>query len=228
MIRVLTWNVHGGLGLDGVQDFSRTVDHIVGISPDIAALQEVEGRNRPGKSLPMAILRDRLGHEGISAATITAPDGEYGQVLVGRWPFSEVEIYDLSVGAFEPRRAIAATAHLPDGPLRVVATHLGLRFGERRKQITALCQAIDDERPTVLMGDFNNWIRFRSAHVLLEQRLFTFTPIRTYPAWLPLLALDRIYCRPAAMIAGARAITTARALSDHLPVLAELRYPVGA
>ena len=223
VIRLLTWNVHGGLGLDGVRDFSRIVDHIAAIDADIVALQEVEGRNRGDRSLPMAIIRDRLGHEGISASTITAPDGEYGQVLLCRWPLVDVVTHDLSIGRFEPRRAIAGTAQTPAGELRVIATHLGLRFGERRRQVKALCAALDDERPTVLMGDFNDWIRYRSAKALLEQEFAEFTKLRTYPARVPLLALDRIFCRPAGMLIRAEVYGSEPLYSDHVPLGATLQ-----
>jgi endonuclease/exonuclease/phosphatase family metal-dependent hydrolase len=223
IVRVLTWNVHGGVGLDGVRDFSRIVEHIAAINADIVALQEVEGRNRGARSLPMAIIRDRLGLEGISASTIAALDGDYGQVLLSRWPLVDVETHDLSIGPYEPRSAVAATAQTPAGELRVIATHLGLRFGERTRQVKALCNALDDKRPTVLMGDFNDWIRYRSAQVLLEQQFAEFTKLRTYPARLPLFALDRIFCRPAGMLAHAKVFSSAPLLSDHLPLGATLQ-----
>jgi endonuclease/exonuclease/phosphatase family metal-dependent hydrolase len=222
-IRVLTWNVHGGLGLDGVRDFSRIVDHIAAIDADIVALQEVEGRNRGDRSLPMTIIRDRLGHEGITASTITAADGDYGQILLCRWPLVEAVTYDLSIGRFEPRRAVAATAQTPAGDLRVIATHLGLRFGERSRQVKALCGALADERPTVLMGDFNNWIRYRSAQAVLEHEFADFTRLRTYPARVPLFALDRIFCRPAGVLVSAEVFKSEPLFSDHLPLGATLR-----
>jgi endonuclease/exonuclease/phosphatase family metal-dependent hydrolase len=221
-VRILTWNVHGGVGLDGVRDFSRIVDHIVSINPDIVALQEVDGRDRGGRASPMRIIEDRLGHRGVSASTLTAPDGEYGQVLISRWPLVDSAILDLSVGVYEPRRAISATVNAPAGALRVVAAHLGLRFGERAEQVAALCRAIDSERPTVLMGDFNDWVRYRSAQAVLESQFAESTHLRTYPARVPLLALDRIFCRPKGLLKAARTVTSAPLLSDHLPLLAEL------
>ena len=224
IVRLLTWNVHGGVGLDGVRDFSRIVDHIAAIDADIVALQEVEGRNRGDRSLPMTIIRDRLGHEGISASTIEAPDGDYGQVLLSRWPLVEVVTHDLSIGCFERRRALAATAQTPAGELRVIATHLGLRFGERSQQVRALCAALDDKRPTVLMGDFNDWVRYRSAQVLLEQEFAEFTKLRTYPARVPLFALDRIFCRPAGMLVSAEVSKSKPLYSDHLPLVATLQF----
>jgi endonuclease/exonuclease/phosphatase family metal-dependent hydrolase len=221
-VRILTWNVHGGVGLDGVRDFSRVVDHIVSIKPDVVALQEVDGRNRGGRASPMRIIEDRLGHLGVSASTLTAPDGAYGQVLISRWPLVGAEIHDLSVGAYEPRRAISATVQAPNGDIRVIAVHLGLRFGERREQVAALCNAIGKEGPTVLLGDFNDWIRYRSAQAILESHFPEFTRLRTYPARVPLLALDRIFCRPSGLLKHAETVVSAPLLSDHLPLLAEL------
>jgi endonuclease/exonuclease/phosphatase family metal-dependent hydrolase len=224
-IRVLTWNVHGGVGLDGVRDFSRVIDHVATINPDVLALQEVDGRARGGRANPMHIIEDRLGQRGISATTLTAEDGHYGQVLMCRWPLAEIETLDLSIDGYEPRRAIAATASTPKGELRIIATHLGLRFGERKRQIATLCEAVGDTRPTVLMGDFNDWMRYRSAQPILEDIFPAYTRIRTFPARLPLFALDRIFCRPAGLLVRAHAVRTAPLLSDHLPLLAEIRLP---
>lgn len=223
IVRVLTWNVHGGVGLDGVRDFSRIVDHVVAIDPDIVALQEVDSRDRGGRASPMRIIEDRLGQRGISASTLTAPDGEYGQVLLSRWPLIDAETHDLSVGSYEPRRAISAVARTPGGELCVVAAHLGLRFGERRQQVTTLRRTVSGERPTLLMGDFNDWFRYRSAQAQLETCFDDYTRLRTYPARVPVFALDRIFCRPSGLLKSARTITSAPLLSDHLPLLAELQ-----
>ena len=94
--------------------------------------------------------------------------------------------------------------------------------------MTALCDALDDERPTVLMGDFNDWIRYRSAQVLLEQAFAEFTKLRTYPARVPLFALDRIFCRPAGMLMSAEVFKSERQYSDHLPLGATLHLTAGA
>jgi endonuclease/exonuclease/phosphatase family metal-dependent hydrolase len=222
-VRVLTWNVHRAIGMDGVCDFSRVVDHVAAAEADIVALQEVEGRNRGAKSPPMRILQDRLGHEAVEAASISAPDGKYGQVLLCRWPLRGVQTLDLSFGRWEPRRAISALATTPIGDVRIIATHLGLRFGERSRQVEALCASIDDAHPTILMGDFNDWFRYRSVQQALEQWFPSRTVLRTFPARAPVLALDRIYCRPAGMLSRAWTVRSKPLLSDHLPLLAEFR-----
>ena len=45
---------------------------------------------------------------------------------------------------------------------------------------------------------------------------------KTFPAWLPLFALDRVYCRPARFSCEAGPIRKRARSSDHLPVIADL------
>jgi endonuclease/exonuclease/phosphatase family metal-dependent hydrolase len=76
--------------------------------------------------------------------------------------------------------------------------------------------------PTIVMGDFNDWLWAGSVRRTLESVLPRCTHHRTFPAFLPLLRLDRIYMSAAVSLAGCRTDPAARALSDHLPVIAEI------
>src|SRR4051812_34999023 len=106
-VRVMTWNIHGGVGLDGKFVLSRITDAIGRIEADIVALQEVDSRRRlsDGRSV-FDVLREALGGHGIEAKSITTADGDYGQMVIGRRPFGETSIHDISHAAREPRRAI--------------------------------------------------------------------------------------------------------------------------
>jgi endonuclease/exonuclease/phosphatase family metal-dependent hydrolase len=110
----------------------------------------------------------------------------------------------------------------------VIATHLGLRAGERRAQIGALLRALaaHDAPITVVLGDFNHWVpAFRSLREL-DRSLGRAAVLRTFPAWRPLLALDRIWVRPATSLLEVHVHATplARAASDHLPVRATVSF----
>jgi endonuclease/exonuclease/phosphatase family metal-dependent hydrolase len=222
-IRVLTWNVHGGVGMDGVQDYTRAIDCLMGLDADIVALQELDGRKLAAAVTPFEDFRRRLGLHALPVAAITTEDGDYGQLLLSRWPFVASEIHDISLARYEPRRAIVATVRTRLGALRVIATHLGLRTRERRWQAEKLCAlAALSDLPTVLLGDFNDWNRFQTSHGLLERVMPAFTRGRTFPSRRPVFALDRIYCRPSALLGPSRVIRNAHMISDHLPLVAEL------
>jgi endonuclease/exonuclease/phosphatase family metal-dependent hydrolase len=222
-LRVLTWNLHGGVGLDGVRDYSRALDCLMGVEADIIALQEIDGRGWQSTVTPFEDFRQRLGFHGIFATAISAPEGDYGQLLLSRWPLIGCCIHDISMPGCEPRRAIAATVQTGFGGILVIATHLGLRLRERRKQAEILCDlAARSDLPTIMMGDFNDWARFQTTRGRLERIMPAFTRQRTYPSRSPIFALDRIYCRPHRLLGTSRVVKTARIISDHLPLVADV------
>lgn len=222
-VRVMTWNIHGGIGPDRRYDLARVLALIQRADPDILALQEVDSRLVKKEEHPIALLRRVLGHHGISATAITTPDGDYGQVLLSRWPLIDPEVHDISVPGREPRRAITARVDAPAGQLFVVAAHLGLKFTERRRQCAQMAQLSERSRlTTVVLGDFNDWMWPGSVQNVLARHLPGRTPYRTFPAAFPVLKLDRIYCRPAAALVRSWIDHAGRSVSDHLPIIAEI------
>ena len=221
----MTWNINGALGRNPRFDLARVVDYVRRHSPDIVALQEIDSRRARavGMANPFDVLRDALGKHGAHAHAISTADGDYGQALISRWPLAASSVHDLSYPEREPRRAIGADVATPTGMLRVIATHLGLSVRERRAQAQVLLDLLGPlDRPLVVMGDFNDWFWAGSVRRALERVLPRCTRYRTFPAPLPTLELDRIYVSPAVRLAASRTDRSAKALSDHLPVIADI------
>jgi endonuclease/exonuclease/phosphatase family metal-dependent hydrolase len=222
-VTVMTWNIHGGVGPDGRRDLARMLALVRRADPDVLALQEVDARAVQGGEHPIDLFERVLGHRGIRAAAITTADGDYGQVLLSRWPMSGSEVHDISMPGREPRRAIVAIINAPAGRFCVVAAHLGLKFAERRRQCAQMAALIKgSELTTVVLGDFNDWMWPGSVQRVLAQHLPGRSRHRTFPAAFPLLKLDRIYCRPAAALLRSWTDRQASTVSDHLPVMAEI------
>ncbi len=223
-IRCMTWNIHGAVGLNPRFDIQAVVRLIEAWSPDIVALQEVDSRGRAGATDdPFALLQAALGKHGINAHSITTADGHYGQMLISCCPLISDEVHDISAPEREPRRAIRAEIETPAGPVRVVATHLGLSIGERRRQARLLLAlAGGAEMTTIMMGDFNDWFWPGSVRSVLAERFPDRSRFRTFPARCPLLRLDRIYCRPRNALRRLFTDARARHMSDHLPVIADV------
>ncbi|MEQ8708288.1 MAG: endonuclease/exonuclease/phosphatase family protein [Rhodospirillales bacterium] len=228
-IRVLSWNIHGFVGLDGKYDPVRTGQVIDSISPDIAAFQEVDCRgDKAARNQTADSLREAVGDHSHYAWSIVTPDRHYGQMLASRYPIQSGKIHDISMDSQEPRRIIEAVIQAgKKGRIRVLATHLGLKISERRHQNAILRRLIASERtlPLVVMGDFNNWLMERRktglAGVMTDR-----TGLRTFPSRFPLLPLDRIWSRAPGTISQARTYPEYRQASDHLPLTAEIRFPV--
>jgi endonuclease/exonuclease/phosphatase family metal-dependent hydrolase len=187
-------------------------------------LQEVDSRRTlPSGGDPFDLLQERLGKHGVSAHSITTADGHYGQILISCCPILKSEVHDISQPEREPRRAIMAEIETLAGVIRVVATHLGLSIGERRGQARQLLSlAGADDMPTVVMGDFNDWFWAGSVHAMLARELPGRSRFRTFPSFCPLLKLDRIFCRPAAVLQTCFCDPQGKTISDHLPVIADI------
>jgi endonuclease/exonuclease/phosphatase family metal-dependent hydrolase len=224
-VRIMTWNIHGAVGCNPRFDLAQVVKLIRRWDPDVVALQEVDSRRKiPGVENPFAVLQHALGRHGIGAKSIVTADGEYGQMLISRWPMHDTEVHDISLPEREPRRAIKTDIDTPGGPLRIVATHLGLAIRERRGQARALLDlAGATSATTVVLGDFNDWFWAGSVRSVLAGALPAWTGYRTFPSVFPLLRLDRVYCRPRQALVSSWVDRSAKHISDHLPVITEVR-----
>jgi endonuclease/exonuclease/phosphatase family metal-dependent hydrolase len=221
-LRVMTWNVHGTLKLNPDFDLEGVCSIIGKWSPDVVALQEVDSRGHPDDVFGR--LADAVGEHRVEARSIVTQDGDYGQVLLSRWPFAcEPKVTDVSYQEREPRRAISARIRAPLGEVTVVATHLGLSMHERYAQAQALA-ALVDAPWTIVLGDFNDWLWVKSVRRALASRCPVRTRLRTFPSRLPILRLDRIYATPSGTIVKAWTDREARSCSDHLPVIADIAF----
>ncbi len=224
---VATYNIHRAVGRDGAADPERVADVLAQIGAHVVALQEVQ-RGAAGRDL-VHILRDRLAAEAVSGATMLRRDAEYGNVLLTRYPVLSVARLDLTVAPREPRGALDVVLDCGGWRLRVLATHLGLLPYERRRQVRRLLAQLDrgeeaPTMPTVLMGDLNEWFLWGRPLRWLHAQ-FRRTPAPpTFPARLPVFALDRLWVRPRTLLDGlaVHASPLARIASDHLPLVATL------
>ena len=223
-IRIMTWNVHGTFNLNRDFDLEGVCSIIEKWSPDVVALQEVDSRGRTDD--PFARLADVVGEHRAEARSIVTRDGDYGQVLLSKFPFAaRPVISDVSYQEREPRRAITARIRAPAGDVTVVATHLGLSIGERYAQAQAIAKLIDHPR-TVVVGDFNDWFWVKSVRRVLAGLCPVRSRLRTFPSRLPILRLDRIYVTSHGKMLKAWTDSEAKAYSDHLPVLADIVFPM--
>lgn len=144
-------------------------------------------------------------------------------------PAQSVRRVDLSIAPYEPRGAVVADLSVRGLRTRVITTHLGLRPRERARQHATLGTLMTEhgETPAVLMGDFNSWWPDLPALRALGPRLGRRLSPASFPAHLPVLALDRIWAMPELFIGPVRAhkSSLARQASDHLPVVADLNLP---
>lgn len=246
-----SYNIHGGVGSDGVRDLARIARVVKGLGADIVALQEVGGQPPAAEAATDAAADAAAAAEAADAAaelaretqmlairgfTMRRRGADYGNLVLTRFPPLSVRKLDLSVGNQEPRGALDITFDISGAHVRLIATHLGLVPGERRAQVKRIVElvrtgAAGDEAATLLLGDINEWWAFgrplRWLHRCFEGRAHG---DRTFPARWPVFALDRIWVHPKRALVRYQVFRgpETRVASDHLPVRAELALALEA
>lgn len=226
-MRCATYNVHRCIGRDGLEDPSRVAAVLTELQADVIGLQEV-GTSWEGE----AKLFDLVSETGLRAVASPLVDrGEHwqGNALLTRYPILEVGHSCISVPDRERRGVLDVVLGVGTLRVRVMVIHFGLAYAERKEQVRRLLQHL--ERHTtdavVVMGDFNEW-RPRSWTVAqVDSVMHRVEPRRSFPTPWPILALDRIWTLPEAMVlgAGVHRSPIARIASDHFPVWADLTLP---
>ncbi len=231
-VRVLTYNIHHGEGLDGKLDLARIAGVIKRLEPDVVALQEVDVKTTRSQDVDQAAELGRL--TGMHVAFGKAMDyagGQYGDAILSRWPLADVQVLDLPHAAdCEPRCLIAARIRRSDGGPAFVfaATHL-----EHAQATVRLCQAgklspklaYVQEMPVILAGDLNDGPESMPLTVLRRHwTSATSSPaLPTFPADQPRVAVDHVLYRPEShwQVLETQVVDEPLA-SDHRPLLVVL------
>jgi endonuclease/exonuclease/phosphatase family metal-dependent hydrolase len=235
-IRVLTLNAHQGFHAQRRRPaLIRMRDALRASLADLVFLQEIGAVSAAEPAAEQyEVLADGMWPQYAYGRNAVATGGHHGNALLSKYPIDSWRNVDASVGEAEPRGFLHCAIGLPGGGefLHAVCLHLALREDHRRRQVAALLELVARDvppgAPLIVAGDFNDWRSHAHRLLVREARLVEVhaaangRPARTFPARLPCLRLDRIYVRnirhrPVTVRAG-----DWQALSDHLPLAAEL------
>lgn len=230
-LRVLTYNLHHGEGVDGRVDLGRIARIIRESRADVVALQEVDvSTERTGRVDQAAEYIRLTGMHGQFGKAIDFQGGAYGMMLLSRWPLADFAVHRLPNPANrEQRLAVSARITPPGRPaFRFIGTHLDAsrEDGDRWLQAGRLQDLFaNDLMPSIMAGDFNDRpeSRVMTRMLSLWHDAAAERPEPTIPAEVPKDRIDFVLARPP----GAWRIVRTEVLpepvaSDHRPLLAEL------
>ena len=222
-LRVLVYNVHGFRA--GAR---RVADVVARLDPDVLLLNETGGRWR------LRRFARRLGARAAGDPWSPLRRRVKDAVLV-RPPWRVVEhrlVRFEPADRWLPRGAIVAEIARDGVGMTVVATHLGLRPGERiahARELVRLVQGRDV--PVLLGGDLNERPDGRAV-ATLTRHLHDAWALgggdgdgETFPAVDPTARIDYLFVSEDLRVERAlvpSALPEARSASDHLPLMAEL------
>jgi endonuclease/exonuclease/phosphatase family metal-dependent hydrolase len=238
-LRVLTYNIHTGIGSDGALDLAGTAAAIRRTRADVVALQEVDvhwaarSEFRDQAAELGGLLRMRVFFAPIydlDPLTPGAPRRRYGVAILSRLPVRHTENHEITrLSTVEenpvPKPApgfAEAVVDVRGVAVHVYSTHLDYRQepGVRAAQVADMLAIVRGR--TVLLGDFNATPDAPELAPLWE-RLTPAATGATYPADVPDKRIDYVTVSRGIRIRSATVPPTLA--SDHRPVLAELRLP---
>lgn len=237
---IATYNIHKCRGLDRRVRPDRILQVLKETGADVIALQEVEGMDHADpQHNQVRSIADELGFHYRIGGNRRLHGAAYGNAVLTRLPIAASYNHDVTWRKSEPRGCLEVILELGAQEaihrLRIFNVHLGTGYFERRYQSKRLLDIMNhdsrDTTPRLVLGDFNEWPRGLTSH-LLETHFNTAEPqrrlgrARSYPGILPLAHVDHIYYDSPleAVTVSIHRTRLALIASDHLPLVAEFRY----
>lgn len=236
-LRLLSYNIHHGEGVDGKLDLERIAAVIKKSEADVVALQEVDVRvPRSGKVDQPQQLSQMLNMQVVFGGNIELDGGHYGNAVLSRFPIKAHRNDPLpNDNGGEQRGVLSVELEIANGTLiTLLATHLDHRPDPRQREnsakfINGLLASAKDPQPFLLVGDLNATLQ---STVLREFQLrwksSSPSELPTTPVNKPNRQIDFVLLplQPADSPLVIQAVST-RVLdealaSDHRPILAAL------
>ena len=161
VLKVLDWNIHHGIGTDGVYNITRIADWIAKTGANVVSLNEVEkyvggygNEDQPARFA--SLLKSRTGKTWYyNFAHRSGGTRGQGNLLLSTFPIESDDDYELSYS-----RSVARIAIIVNGlRVNVYSTHLDAGSSSRRatqmRELVAWADNFPEQR--ILVGDYNAW-----------------------------------------------------------------------
>lgn len=240
-LRVLTYNVHSCLCMDGKLDPHRIAKVIAQYKPDIVALQELDvGRLRTKYTDQAHIISKFLQMEFHFHPVIHVQEERYGNAILTHLPIKLIKAGNLPLLAnrpkYEPRGVIWVSVEVNGTPVQIINTHFGFRREEHLPQVKALLGkewlgSMHRHAAVILCGDFNFSPKSPAYNQLVKQfqdlqlDIKGHRPLKTFAGRFPRVRIDYIFGNSiieTLKIQVPRNHLTQNA-SDHLPLIADIK-----
>jgi len=192
---------------------------------DVVALQEADaGSLRTGSINQVAHLAKLAGFPFWHAAVTRdlQPFAQHCLGILSRWPLQHAHYHRLP--GILPGRGALEVSIQPEHceALRVIVAHLSLTQRARTRQLNFLASIAQPPGERVLLGDFNCDTDELSRHAAVHAAgLRSVQQQATFPSWAPTRVLDHILLSSG--LESIKAGVLDQRLSDHLPIISEIR-----
>lgn len=225
-LRIMTFNIRHGKGMDNRYDMERIAQVIRDADVDLVALNEVDVKMPRSWFMDQAqYLASQVRMHSYFVPSFRFLFSQFGNGLLSHNPMMEVQREEIPrFREREPRGLGRVSIMLDNQLVHVIVTHLGLNPVEREEQFAYLAARIRElAEPVLLLGDFNTTPTSPAmCRFLAETGLEVHSYEPTYPSDQPSLKIDYILASGEwEVVEEVRPIETLA--SDHFPVVGTFR-----
>ncbi|MDX3337224.1 endonuclease/exonuclease/phosphatase family protein [Streptomyces sp. ME02-6979.5a] len=240
-LRVATYNIHAGAGLDGVFDLDRKTAELRSLDADVIGLQEVDrhwGARSEWRDLAGELARRLRMHVSfapiysLDPAEPGAPRAEYGVAVLSRHRIVSAENHEITRLSTQDPNPVPAPApgfgevvvRVRGLPVHVYVTHLDYRPDPavRVAQVADTRRIMAEDRgPRILLGDFNAEPAAPELTPLWRELTDADPGAPTFPAQDPVKRIDFVAVSKGG-VGVRRAWVPESVASDHRAVVADL------
>lgn len=224
-LRVLSYNIHIGIGMDKKLDLERTAKVILEQNPDLVALQEVDRlADRTNKVDQVAELEKLTKMKCVYGKTLDRSNGEYGIAILSKFPVLQQKFTQLPRHEKEEDRGLLQVLVQVDEKTQVVfaCTHFcHIHENRRVKQAEKINEVFaETDSIAIIAGDFNAEPESESIAKLNAFWTDATDKTPTFSSTNPKNKIDYIFYRPkGALKVKETKVIEDKITSDHRPVL---------
>ena len=221
-VRVMSYNVKNGGGLDGIKDITRNGELVRKAQPDVVAVQEVDSCTRRNKFYVLGKMAEAAGgYHAYFGPTIPYAGGKYGIGVLTKEPALSVEFYRLPCPK-EPRGMLVVELK----KYYIISTHLSLKEAQRVESVAIIKDVVSKlkNKPVFIAGDMN--ARPNSAPIVAFKEFTTLLSDDskyTFPSTNPRSCIDYIFGVNGSFKVLGRKIFYESLASDHLPLYVDVK-----
>ena len=220
-LRVMSYNVKNGGGLDGIKDIKRCGALVREAQPDVVAVQEVDSVTRRNKFYVLGRMAEVAGYHAYFGPTIPHGGGKYGIGVLTKKPALSVAFHRLPCPK-EPRGLLVVEMD----KYYLLCTHLSLSEPYRVESVAIIKDVISKlkNKPVFIAGDMN--AKPASAPIVAFKEfatLLTDDTKFTFPSNDPRVCIDYIFGVNGSFKVSKYHVFYDSLASDHLPIYVDVK-----
>lgn len=220
-LRIMSYNIRNGIGMDGKQDYERIAAVISKANPDVIALQELDSMTqRSHKTYVLEKVAQRVGMSYVYGAAINYGGGKYGIGIMSKE--KPLKIKNVPLPGSEEARTLLVVEF---NNYIFLATHFSLTSSDQFASIDLILKEIEKKKKPVFMAGDMNSTPSSPTQIALQKYFEVFTDFN----WKTCNGecIDFIYGykdKKTAFSLINRTFVEDYMASDHCPIFVDVRY----